>query len=62
VDKYERLYAGAYAPPDYAATVRALIDMLQEKHEVSRRMRKVTVGHDELDEDLREPTQRGFGW
>ena len=59
---YERLYAGAYAPPEYAATVRALIDMLQEKHQVTRRMRKVTVGHEELDEDLREPTQTGFRW
>ena len=59
---YERLYAGAYAPPEYAATVRALIDMLQEKHQVTRRMRKVTVGHEELDEDLREPTQAGFRW
>ena len=62
VPKYERLYAGAYAPAGYAATVRALIDMLQERHQVTRRMRRVSVGHEDLDEDLREPTQREFGW
>ena len=62
VDKYERLYAGAYAPPDYASTVRALIDMLQEKHQLSRRMRKVNVRHEELEEDLRGPSQAEFKW
>jgi DNA repair photolyase len=61
VERYERLYAGAYAPADYAATVRTLIDMLQEK-QVSKRMRKVSVGHEELEEDLREPAQTEFRW
>ena len=32
LEKYQRLYAGAYASPAYAGTVRALIDMLQERH------------------------------
>lgn len=41
VASYERLYPGAYAPPEYAGSVRALIEMLQEKYEVSRRVRRV---------------------
>ncbi len=38
---YERLYPGAYAAPEYVTAVRALIDMLQERHDVNRRARRV---------------------
>ena len=41
VESYRRLYPGAYAAPDYVATVRALIEMLQERHDVNRRARRV---------------------
>jgi DNA repair photolyase len=41
VDSYTRLYPGAYAAPEYVGTVRALIEMLQEKHQVNRRARRV---------------------
>jgi DNA repair photolyase len=42
VESYQRLYAGAYASPEYARTVRALIDMLQERHQVHRRARRIS--------------------
>jgi DNA repair photolyase len=62
VQSYQRLYAGAYASPQYAATVRALIDMLQEKHDVARRVRPVTVHHEEPEERLHEGSQQQFSW
>jgi DNA repair photolyase len=62
VEKYERLYAGAYAPPQYADTVRALVHMLQERHHVNRRTRKVTVPEPEDDEAPAEPDQKDFSW
>ena len=37
---YERLYPGAYASPEYVASVRGLIEMLQEKYVVNRRARR----------------------
>ena len=40
---YRRLYPGAYAAPEYVRTVRALIDMLQERHQMSRRGRRVNA-------------------
>lgn len=62
VEAYERLYAGAYATPEYVGTVRALIDMLQEKHELARRVKRVSLGHEAMEENLREPMQVGFEW
>ncbi|MEO6236172.1 MAG: radical SAM protein [Vicinamibacterales bacterium] len=41
VQSYERLYPGAYAAPEYVGAVRALIDMLQERHRVDKRLRRV---------------------
>lgn len=41
IESYERLYAGAYAPAEYAATVRALVNMLQERHRVNQRAKRV---------------------
>jgi len=42
-ESYERLYPGAYAPVEYAASVRALIEMLQERHGVNRRVRRIST-------------------
>jgi DNA repair photolyase len=61
-DKYQRLYPGAYAPPEYASTVRALIEMLQERHQVNRRARRVSVPEPEEDEAPAAPEQTGFTW
>jgi len=38
---YERLYPGAYAAPEYVGAVSAVIDMLQERHGVNRRARRI---------------------
>ena len=59
VDGYERLYPGAYAPPRYAATVKALMDVLQEKYRVGRRLR---LDHARLDEPHDEPSQERLRW
>jgi DNA repair photolyase len=56
-ESYQRLYPGAYAAPEYAGTVRALIEMLQERHQVNRRMRRVEVS--EPEEDARAGMEQG---
>ncbi len=43
-ESYERLYPGAYAPPEYAASVRALIQMIQERYRVNLRARRKEPG------------------
>jgi DNA repair photolyase len=62
VERYQRLYAGAYASPEYAGTVRALIDMLQERHQVHRRTRIVTEPEPEDTASAMEPDQKGFAF
>lgn len=59
--KYQRLYAGAYAPPDYVATVRSLIDMLQERHQVRRRAKGVEPPAEPSQDDA-PPEQDAFKW
>ena len=51
VHSYERLYPGAYASPEYAASVRALIEMFQEKYQVNRRARRVSAKPSANDRD-----------
>ena len=41
VESYENLYPGAYAPAEYVGTVRALIDMIQDRYDVNKRPRRV---------------------
>jgi DNA repair photolyase len=56
VEGYERLYPGAYAPSGYTKAVRALIQSLQDRYEVGRRVREGSQGtrerplNDEADE------------
>jgi DNA repair photolyase len=40
VASYERLYPGAYASTEYAASVRALVEMFQEKYDLDKRKRR----------------------
>ena len=47
VESYGRLYAGAYASTEYVSSIRALIGMLQERHQVNRRMREETASEPE---------------
>jgi DNA repair photolyase len=62
VEKYQRLYASAYAPTEYADTVRGLIEMLKERHHVERKLRRVTVPEPEDDEAAVDPEQGEFSW
>ena len=39
VEGYNRLYAGAYAKPDYISGVRAMISVLQDRYDLRRRTR-----------------------
>ena len=60
---YERLYPGAYASPEYAGAVRAVIDMLQERHDVNRRARRVASKKDSAGlEWPADPAQSEFDW
>ena len=64
VQGYQRLYPGAYASPDYVGTLRALIDMLQERYEVNRRARRIPRTHESADPDPEpaDPEQAAFGF
>jgi DNA repair photolyase len=74
VEGYNRLYAGAYAPPDYVKAVRSMIDSIQERHEVRSRRDRIPAepeggenggekgGESEADSGAVAPTQAAFRW
>jgi len=64
VPGYQRLYPGAYASPEYVGTLRALIDMLQERYEVNRRARKVPRTEESADSEAEpaDPEQGAFAF
>ncbi len=63
VESYNRLYAGAYAPAEYATAVRGMIDTLQEQHNVARRARRIPRQAEEDDADEKtEGEQAAFEW
>ena len=61
VDGYTRLYAGAYASPDYVSAVKGLISVLQDKYDLNARRRK-----NQAEEGSGEPPppdgQSSFDW
>jgi DNA repair photolyase len=67
VTSYNRLYAGAYASPDYVKAVRGMIDALQQRYDVRGRRHRgeesipqgPEVGGDEVQA---APEQAAFGW
>jgi DNA repair photolyase len=61
VQRYERLYAGAYAAKDYAGTVRGLIDVLQDKHRLNQRVQKVAEKEPSPEDEV-VSEQREFNW
>jgi DNA repair photolyase len=61
-ESYQRLYPGAYAAPDYAATVRALVETLQERHDLGRRTRRVTAPRAAEEPPQEAPEQSQFAW
>jgi DNA repair photolyase len=62
VEGYDRLYAGAYATPDYVTAVKGLIAVLQEKHAVNRRMRYESDVEDGPEQPVVEDGQSSFEW
>ena len=68
VTSYNRLYDGAYAAPDYVKSVRALINFIQQKHDVHGRMRRegesATRDSPGEAEEMEKaaPQQTAFGW
>lgn len=62
VESYNRLYAGAYAPPAYVTAVRGMIDMLQERHAVARRVRQIPRQAEEDQSESGNVEQAGFDW
>ena len=51
VESYERLYPGAYASHEYAGAVRAMIETLQDRHDVGRRARRTARTNETADQD-----------
>lgn len=62
VDGYHRLYAGAYAAPEYVASVRAMIGALQARFDVRRRASRLPPQAEEAGDSPRNPEQPGFSW
>jgi DNA repair photolyase len=63
VDGYERLYPGAYASKEYAHAVKSLVQTLQDRYDVGRRIRQNPEGENERDESTpREEEQTDFDW
>ncbi len=54
VEAYGRLYAGAYAAPDYVKAVRAMIDTLQQRHDVRRRPSTIPAESERKHDEARE--------
>ena len=61
VDGYNRLYAGAYASREYTKTLKALIAGLQQKYDLSRRMREENAD-DVSAASSPSPGQSTFDW
>ena len=60
VEGYSRLYAGAYAKPEYVTQVRGMIGALQDRYDLNRRRRGAEIAVAEP--ELVEPEQSGLDW
>ena len=61
-ESYQRLYPGAYAAPEYVSTVRGLIEMLQERHALKGRARKMSAPRAAEEPPQEAPEQNRFNW
>jgi DNA repair photolyase len=63
---YERLYAGAYASADYARATSAMINVIQRRHEVGPRTRRVEARRADVPQSVRNKKaaveQAAFEW
>jgi DNA repair photolyase len=46
VERFEKLYPGAYAPAEYAGSIHALIEIIQQRYQVDRRARREPQSRD----------------
>ena len=62
VERYQRLYAGPYAPAGYIAAVRGMLDALQKRYDVKRRGTQASTSAHAQTDTRREPEQNAFKW
>jgi hypothetical protein len=64
VEKYGRLYAGAYASADYVKAVRGVIDTLQQRYDLGKRNKGEARRPDtpELETEKAAREQAAFDW
>ena len=62
VERYERLYAGPYAPAAYVSAVRGMVDALQKRYDVRRRAAQPPVQGDEETPGEESLQQKAFEW
>jgi DNA repair photolyase len=60
VEGYNRLYAGAYASPEYVTAVRGMIGAIQKRYDVNKRPQ--AVPSEAENEEEAGPEQTGFDW
>ena len=62
VEAYGRLYAGAYATPAYVKAVRAMVDTLQNRHDVRRRSTEPLSMPEHDGDAAADASQHSFNW
>jgi DNA repair photolyase len=66
LDGFEKLYTGAYAPTGYIASIRAMVDALQQRYDVRPRGKRAPESTDQMEvEEENEkaaPEQAAFRW
>ncbi|MGH8636013.1 MAG: radical SAM protein, partial [Burkholderiales bacterium] len=65
LEGFEKLYAGAYAPSGYVASVRAMIDALQKRYDIKPRVRQQPAATDDSGTEGKEKAAHGqaaFNW
>lgn len=72
LDGYQQMYRRKYAPDAYRKEVRGIVEMLQRRHQVAKRARRVATHEDENDQKNERqadwpapeagPEQDGFDW
>jgi DNA repair photolyase len=55
VQSYNRLYAGAYAKPEYATAIRGMIQTLQQRYDLRRRGTRNEENQQSVPSELRDP-------
>ena len=62
VNRLGRLYAGPYATPAYVTAVRGVIDMLQQRYDVSKRPPRGSMPSEVEEDETNAAEQTVFEW